>query len=82
MKEKQRSWLCLGGNVYEFEGVRFEWHRYSGPWPIDANGNPLDELPDGFWQMVDRFQQLSADEKAGCLVARGGCIPLMLGEKP
>lgn len=74
------GFLCLGGNIYEFGGWRFEWHSYGGPWPLYANSDEpvdlenkwLDKL--GFWRTIDRFLTLTPDDKAKHLVSRGGCI--------
>lgn len=75
-----KNYLCLGGNIYEFEGWRFEWHSYHGPWPLQADSDkPVDltfDTPEEleFWQMIERFRDLPATEREGYLVLQGGCI--------
>lgn len=69
------SFMCLGGHQYEIDGWRFEWHSYCGPAPIDDNGDPInEEPPPEFWEIVEKFQAMSEEERAKCFIRTGGCI--------
>lgn len=68
------GFLC-SPRLYEFEGVRFEVHSYSGPCPVDAAGNPqfLGGKNDPFWKLWERFRALSPEQQSGYLLQDGGC---------
>ena len=70
-----KSFLCLGGNQYEFEGWKFELHAYCGPALIDDDGNPINQEPPAeFWSAFEAFQLLSDAELKGCLLRSGGVL--------
>lgn len=73
-----KGFLCTASAVYEYNGWRFEYGGYGGPWPLHANSDaPQDiDLPEDheFWQTVKRFQALAPEEREEYLVLRGGCI--------
>ena len=53
-----------GGPFYDYRGFCFEWHHYSGPWPVRRdNFDPRKTLPPGFWPAMDEFGKLSPEEK-------------------
>ena len=71
------GYLCLGGNVYCFQGWTFEVHDYCGPWPLNKDGSPRKTAPGRvFWKMWDAFEALSDEEREACLVERGGCVQI------
>lgn len=63
-KEKLVGFLCGCELVYEFEGFRFEWHSYHGPYQVRRDtGEVRTTVAKGFWTAMDRFQKLSDEEK-------------------
>lgn len=50
-------------NVYRYKGYYFEWHGYSGPWPLKKDGDLRKNIPSGFWDMIDEFIKLTKKEK-------------------
>ena len=66
--------INLGGNDYEFEGQRFEMHPWCGPCPLKKNGDPKTNIPNSFWPMFKRWQDLPEEKKKETLVRRGGCV--------
>jgi hypothetical protein len=69
------GYMC-GPRMYEYKGTKFEWHSYCGPHPIDDDLEPLDDIPDEFWDMIGEFQKLSDEEKEKYLIHRNGCVPI------
>ena len=71
------GFLCLGGNVFRFDGWLFEVHSYCGPWPLNKDLSPRATPPGRtFWKMWNRFEALSAKAKEAHLVSRGGCVAI------
>lgn len=61
--------FCVGSPGYHFEGFFFEVHRYCGPVPLNRRTHdPRSTIPAGFWEMWDRFEKLTAAERAACTV--------------
>jgi len=60
------GYLCYS-HGYRFDGWYFEIHSYCGPWPLNKDGE-LRATPPGlkFWQMWERFQALSEEEREKC----------------
>jgi hypothetical protein len=69
------GYIC-GPRVYRYAGWLFEWHSYSGPWPLRADGELRARAGRRFWAMIARFAALPATERAACIVVRGGCQPI------
>ena len=54
--------------IYEYEGYYFEWHSYCGPIPLNRKTHePRKTIPAGFWNMIERFQKLSKEEKQAAI---------------
>ena len=66
-----RGWICIP-KMYEFEGWFFEFGSYI-VWPLKKDGVPRKRAGKKFWDMVDRFNHLTDDEKEKHRVC-GGCI--------
>ena len=59
------GWVTIA-DVYEFEGFLFEWHSYLGPVPLNKRTKePRTRVPKGFWSMIDRWTELSDEEREG-----------------
>ena len=54
--------ICYN-NVYRYKGYYFEWHNYFGTYPLKKNGDVRQNIPKGFWDMVEDFQKLKDKEK-------------------
>lgn len=50
---------------YRFNGFLFEWHNYLGPGELFKNGNVKKKVSKGFWDAMDKFNELSDTEKEG-----------------
>ena len=75
LDDTMTGFICTA-TVYEFEGLRFEFGGYCGPYPLDDNGDPVNEEPTAaFWSLIERFEALQESEREACRVIRGGCIP-------
>jgi len=57
------DWLCVSGAIYEFDGYRFEIHSQFGPVRLTKNDNMHSYQPAKFFDAVERWQALSADER-------------------
>lgn len=64
--------MC-GPKVYEFEGVKFEYSDYNGPYPLKKNGDPKMNPDRKFYDLFDRFNKLTEEEKKKRRIG-GGCI--------
>lgn len=53
----------LGGPVYKFEGYLFEWDDYGGPIELDEDWDCKMKSSASFYQMIDRFEELTPEEK-------------------
>lgn len=65
------GWIC-GPRTYEFEGWNFEY----GPsvvWPLKKNGEPRQRAGKKFYSTLDRFCQLTDEQKIKHRTG-GGCV--------
>jgi hypothetical protein len=87
MSDSRRFAFVCSGSVYEFEGVQFELGYPIGPWPVHENSEPYEAddegFPEGlgaeFFELYERFDKLSEEEKEEHCIVRGGCRPLVIG---
>jgi len=63
-------------SVYEFGGWRFEYHVYTGPWPLRKDGELRARAGRKFYSMWERFSNLTTAEQRKCRVRKGGCYRL------
>ncbi len=69
LNDKHRAILCIGGDVYEYEGYRFEIHRYCGPVRVSKKtGDPVASQSDAFFAAVERWEALPEAERQRCRV--------------
>ncbi|MFA5054371.1 MAG: hypothetical protein WC565_09945 [Parcubacteria group bacterium] len=59
------GFICYS-HAYCFEGYHFENHSYLGPVPLRKDGEPSMRTPKGFWESVERWKGLSAEERERC----------------
>ena len=65
------AFLCVGGDVYEYEGYRFEIHHYYGPININKKtDDPLVKQSNKFFEAVERWQALPEKEREKYRVER------------
>ena len=65
------AFVCIGGDVYEFEGYRFELHSYFGPINIHKKtDSPLVNQTQEFYEAAERWQSLPAEERETYRVER------------
>jgi len=57
------GFVCGFEPVYEYDGYLFEVHSYFGPWPLRKNHERRVYVQAGFWDMWDKFSQLSDEAK-------------------
>ena len=72
----ERIGYFCGPSVYEWGGFTFEVHSYFGPWPLRKDGEPRVYAPKGFWDVWEKFDALSREEKDAAMVHQGGCRPI------
>ncbi len=60
---------------YSYEGWDFEYPSYTGPWPLNKNGDPRERAGRQFYQMVKRFEKLTKEEQEKHRLG-GGCETL------
>lgn len=66
--------IMCSSSQYEYKGIRFEWHHYCGPMPIDAEGEPTDEVPTNEWyDLAVECDSLPEEEKSKYRTYQGGC---------
>jgi len=67
------GFVCGFHPTYEFEGYLFEWHSYCGPTPMTRKDptEPRKNVPAGFWDAMDRFKELSEEERRAYLFDDG-----------
>ncbi len=70
------SGIMCSSPTYQFEGVTFEFHRFIGPWPLKKNGDPKKYAGEKFYQLYERFKNLSSIEKEKCCIDKGGCVAI------
>jgi len=59
------GFVCGLHPIYVYDGYLFEVHSYCGPTPLRRSDmGPRTSMPFGFWDMWDKFSQLSDEEKA------------------
>lgn len=60
--------ICLA-NIYEFEGLVFEYHSYLGPcqYKKDLSG-PRENISKNFWEVIAKFEKLPKDERDKYLI--------------
>jgi hypothetical protein len=44
-------------------GYYFEWHSFCGPSQLNKNGELSKRTSKGFWDMIDKFLELSEKEQ-------------------
>ena len=67
--DKQHTILCIGGDVYEYEGYRFELHRYFGAVRVSKiTGDPVAGQSNAFFAAVERWQALPESDRQKCRV--------------
>lgn len=71
--------MCIA-NQYEYEGVRFEIARGGEPLKLKKDGDPYKRMSTAFYDLYDRFSELSDEEKKAFKI-RGGCFRFETGEK-
>lgn len=59
--------------IYRYEKWTFEIHSYCGPCPLTVDYDPYVNIPPRFWEMIDRFNELSIKEKEKLKVHNSGC---------
>lgn len=59
--------------LYEYEGHLFEFSGYNGPWPCKKDGSLMKNITKDFWDMWERFDKLTEEEKQKFRVG-GGCV--------
>lgn len=64
------GFLC-SPRLYEYDGWFFEWGRF--PWPLKKNGDPRTNAVRDFYDMFDRFSNMSEEERESYRVG-GGCM--------
>lgn len=57
--------------IYEFEGWTFEYHQTS-VWPLKKDGEPRKRAGEKFYAMLDKFCQLTDEQKDRHRIG-GGC---------
>ena len=60
--------------VYEYNGLKFEMHRYCGPIPLRKDGEPRERIPQAFWDSFQEWFNLTDAEQKEYLVEEGGCF--------
>ena len=71
--------MCIA-NQYEYEGVLFEIARGGEPLKLKKDGDPYKRMSNAFYDLYDRFSELSEEEKQACKI-RGGCFRFETGNK-
>lgn len=68
------GYVCGFHPTYEFEGYLFEMHSYHGPTPMTRKdpSEPRKNIPAGFWDAMDRFRELTEEERAAYLYGEDG----------
>jgi hypothetical protein len=69
-----QGFIC-SPRIYKYAGWQFEYHDHSGAWPLDADGEPLAQAGQAFWNMIRRFYALPKAERETYRVG-GGCVEL------
>lgn len=69
-----RGHIC-SPRVYLYKGILFEYHDYSGPWPLKKNGDPKKVVGKKFYDLWEEFAALSAEEQE-TYYESGGCITI------
>lgn len=69
------GFIC-GPSVYQYEGWVFEMHSYIGPHPLTKQGSPYRRVPMKFYNMYERWDTLTEEEKENTRLHKGGCVPL------
>lgn len=59
--------------IYKFEGTTFEFHHFCGPCPLNEDGDPIEPIPEDFWNLFDRWNKLTQEEKEKTQTQKGGC---------
>ena len=57
------DWLCIGGPVYDYDGYRFEIHSEFGPVRLTKDNSMHYHQPAKFFEAVERWRALPADER-------------------
>ena len=68
LHDKMRTILCVGGDVYEYAGYRFEMHSYFGPVRVSKKtGSPVSQ-DSKFYEAVERWEALPESKRQKCRV--------------
>ena len=60
--------ICLA-NIYQFEGLTFEYHNYLGPTQYKKDGSePRKNISKNFYDVIDKFVKLSEKEREKYLI--------------
>lgn len=60
--------ICLA-NIYEFEGLVFEYHSYLGPMQYKKDlSEPRKNTSKNFWDVIAKFEKLSREERDKYLI--------------
>ena len=68
LNDKYRTILCIGGDIFEYEGYRFEIHRYFGPVRVSKKTGDLVNQDSKFFAAVERWEALPEAERQRCRV--------------
>ena len=59
--------------LYEFEGVRFEVSITGEPFPLKKDGEPMQRAGKKFYELYNRFDAMTPEEKESHRIG-GGCM--------
>lgn len=65
--QSTKNGIICYSNQYRYKGYYFD-KAYPSYYPLKKDGNPSLKTPKGFWDMIDKFANLSNTEKEKYLV--------------
>lgn len=78
MMSKIIGFIC-GPKIYNYNGVVFEWHNYSGPAQLKKDGELYKNYcSNGFLNKIGAFIKMSEKKRKKYRIGGiGGCMPIL-----